>query len=191
MPPIGENLFTEIEAVLKAALEDPANVSLGGIPVPVRVVAPDQDLVELELPVTTLTLQDVRRGLDRMDNAPEVEPGVLPGDATVRWPSQPWDLLYSVRGHTASSREDRLLLGQYLRFLDDHPFFVAASGGQFLLGRDRAFRDQGRAGIPGDDRAFAKSVSFTVRARFRSGVEAQVPTVTEQQIQVGQMTQQE
>ena len=54
MTDLDENVFTDIETTLKAALE--ARVKLGGQSVPVRVVTPDPDLVELELPCLTLQL---------------------------------------------------------------------------------------------------------------------------------------
>jgi hypothetical protein len=173
-----ENVITEIELALKQGLEDPANVSLNGQAVPVRVMTPDPDLVELTLPVTTLQLIDVRRGFDRMENEFEVEKDVPAGTAIVRWPEQPYDLFYTVRGHTASSRDDRLLLGQYLRFADAHPVLAGASGRRFYLARSLAFRDRSR------EREFERALTFAVKARMPVGVERLVPLTREHRVEV-------
>ena len=173
-----ENVLTEIELALKQGLEDPANVSLSGQAVPVRVVTPDPDLVELTLPVTTLQLIDVRRGFDRMENEFEVEKDLAAGSAVVRWPEQPYDLFYTVRGHTASSRDDRLLLGQYLRFADAHPVLTGASGRRFYLARSLAFRDRSR------EREFERALTFAVKARMPVGVEKLVPLAREHRVEV-------
>ncbi len=175
---MGENVITEIELALKQGLEDPTNVSLNGQAVPVRVVTPDPDLVELTLPVTTLQLIDVRRGFDRMENEFEVEKDLAAGSAVVRWPEQPYDLFYTVRGHTVSSREDRLLLGQYLRFADAHPVLTGASGRQFYLARSLAFRDRST------EREFERAFTFTVKARMPVGVERLVPLAREHRVEV-------
>lgn len=175
---MGENVITEIELALKQGLEDPANVSLNGQAVPVRVVTPDPDLVELTLPVTTLQLLDVRRGFDRMDNEFEVEKDLAAGSAVVRWPEQPYDLFYTVRGHTDSSRDDRLLLGQYLRFADAHPVLTGASGRRFYLARSLAFRDRST------EREFERALTFTVKARMPAGVEKLVPLTREHRLEV-------
>jgi hypothetical protein len=173
-----ENVITEIELALKQGLEDPANVSLDGQAVPVRVVTPDPDLVELVLPVTTLQLIDLRRGFDRMENGFEVERDLAAGTAVVRWPGQPYDLFCTVRGHTASSREDRLLLGQYLRFADAHPVLTGASGRRFYLARSLSFRDRST------EREFERALTFTVKARMPAGVEKVVRLAGEHQIEV-------
>jgi hypothetical protein len=175
---MGENVITEIELALKQGLQDPANVSLNGQAVPVRVVTPDPDLVELTLPVTTLQLLDVRRGFDRMDNEFEVEKDLAAGSAVVRWPEQPYDLFYTVRGHTDSSRDDRLLLGQYLRFADAHPVLTGASGRRFYLARSLAFRDRST------EREFERALTFTVKARMPAGVEKLVPLTREHRLEV-------
>jgi hypothetical protein len=173
-----ENALTEIEQALKQGLEDPANVSLGGRAIPVQVVTPDPDLVELVLPVTTLQLVDVRLGFDRMENEFEVEKNLVEGLATVRWPEQPYDLFYTVRGHTEASRDDRLLLGQYLRFIDAHPILVGASGRRFYLARSLAFRDRST------EREFERALTFTVKARMPVGVEKLVPLTREHRLEV-------
>jgi len=176
-----ENVFTEIELALKLGLEDPANVSLNGQAVPLRVVTPDPDLVELTLPVTTLQLLDVRRGFTRMENEFEVEKDLAAGTAVVRWPEQPYDLFYTVRGHTSSSREDRLLLGQYLRFIDAHPVLTGSSGRRFYLDRDLTFRDRST------EREFERALTFAVKARLPVGVERLVPLAREHRVEVGAM----
>lgn len=173
-----ENVITEIELALRQGLEDPANVSLNGQAVPLRVVTPDPDLVELTLPVTTLQLIDVRRGFDRMENEFEVETDLAAGSAVVRWPDQPYDLFYTVRGHTASSRDDRLLLGQYLRFADAHPVLAGASGRRFYLARSLAFRDRSR------EREFERALTFAVKARMPVGIEKLVPLAREHRVEV-------
>jgi hypothetical protein len=173
-----ENIITEIEAILKAGLEDPANVSLDGEPVSVRVVTPDPDLVELTLPVTTLQLVDVRRGLDRSNNEFLVEKNMQDFTARVEWPEAPYNLHYTVRGHTESSREDRLLLGQYMRFVDAHPVLVGVSGRKFYLSRSLSFRDRS------SERSFEKALTFVVKARLPVGVEETVPLVLEHKLDV-------
>jgi hypothetical protein len=173
-----ENVITAIELALKQGLEDPVNVSLNGQVIPVRVVTPDPDLVELTLPVTTLQLIDVRRGFDRMENEFQVERDLAAGTARVTWPEQPYDLFYTVRGHTASSREDRLLLGQYLRFVDGHPVLTGASGRRFYLARSLTFRDRST------EREFERALTFTVKARMPAGVEKLVPITREHQVDV-------
>ncbi len=70
-----ENVFTDVERTLKSALE--ARVKLNGQPVPVRVVTPDPDFVELELPCLTLQLTDVRRDPARIVNERRIEKDLL------------------------------------------------------------------------------------------------------------------
>jgi len=160
-----ENLFTEIEMALKLGLEDPANVSLNGQPVPVRIVSPDPDLVELTVPVTTLQLIDVRRAPDRAFKEFMVETDLDNGTAKVAWPDEPYDLHYTVRGHTESARQDRLLLGQYIGFVDAHPMLECASGRKVYLARALSFKDTSK------ERAFQKALTFVVKARMPVGVE--------------------
>ena len=173
-----ENVFTEIETVLKQGLEDPANVSLADEPVPVRIVTPDPDMVELALPVTTLQLVDVRRALDRANNEPEVEKDIPNGTARVAWPEAPYNLHYTVRGHCESSRQDRLLLGQYMRFIDAHPVLVGSSGRKFFIARGLSFRDRSK------ERSFEKALSFIVKARLPVGVEKTVPLALEHKVEI-------
>ena len=173
-----DNLFTDVEQALKAGLEDPAHVALAGRPVPVRLVTPDPDLVELVRPVTTLQLVDVRRGFDRMGTDVEVTRDLAAGAATVRWPSAPVDLHYAVRGHTAAGRDDRLLLGQYLQFLERHPVLIGASGQRFLLARTLAFRDRSQG------RQFTRVLTFVVKARLPVDLAQVVPLVQEHRVRV-------
>jgi len=176
-----ENVFTEIELALQQGLEDPANVSLHGQAVPVRLVSPDPDLVEITYPMTTLQFIDIRRGFDRMDNEPEVEKDIESGTAKVRWPEQPYDLHYTVRGHTDSARDDRLLLGQYLGFVDSHPVVSGSSGRRFYLARGLSFRDRSK------ERSFERALTFVVKARLPSGVEKLVPLAREHGVSVEEL----
>ena len=47
-----DNFLTDIELMLKGMLGDVQNIGISREPVPVRVVTPDPDFVELELPST-------------------------------------------------------------------------------------------------------------------------------------------
>jgi len=173
-----ENVFTEIEMALKQGLEDPANVSLGDQPVPVRIVTPDPDFVELTLPVTTLQLIDVRRAPKRAFKEFDVETDMENRTARVAWPEEPYDMHYTVRGHTESARQDRLLLGQYIRFVDAHPVLAGASGRKFYLARTLSFRDRS------DGRSFQKALTFVVKARLPVGIEKTVPIATERKMNI-------
>lgn len=177
---VEENVFTEIETVLKQGLEDPANVSLSGEAVPVRIVTPDPDLVELALPVTTLQLIDVRRAPSRAFKEFEVEKDMENGTARVAWPEEPYDLHYTVRGHTESARQDRLLLGQYIRLVDANPVLIGSSGRKFYLARSLSFRDRSK------ERSFEKALSFVVKTRLPVGVEKTVPIALEHKVNVEQ-----
>lgn len=166
MPTPEENVLTGIELALKGALSDPLNISLDGNSVPVRIVTPDPDFVEMTPPLTTLQLVDIRRGLDRATNEFEVEKNEPEGTAAVRWPESPYDLSYTVRGHTEGSRQDRLLLEQYARLIDAHPVMETAEGRKFYLSRSLAFRERST------ERQFEKALTFVVKARLPVGVEA-------------------
>ena len=140
-----ENVITDIETALKEKLEDPAVVSLNGQGVPLVFVTPDPDLVELTIPCLTLQLTDVRRDLERMDNERDVEVDEENLTADVRWPSQPYSLHYTLAGHAAAVREDRLLFEQLLRFVDDNPELESAVLRRpFLLHRDVTVKDASR-----------------------------------------------
>ncbi len=170
-----ENVITDIETALKQKLEDPGTVQLNGQPVPVVFVTPDPDLVELEVPCMTLQLTEVRRDLDRMDNERDVEVDEESQTADVRWPSQPYNLHYTLAGHTAAGREDRLLLEQLLRFVDDNPEMESAVlQRRFLLHRDVALKEVSRG------RSLSKALAFVVRTRLTGKEIAQVPLVREQ-----------
>ena len=175
---VEENLFTEIEMALKLGLEDPANVSLNGQPVPVRIVSPDPDLVELTVPVTTLQLIDVRRAPDRAFKEFMVETDLENGTAKVAWPDEPYDLHYTVRGHTESARQDRLLLGQYIGFVHAHPMLECASGRKVYLARSLSFKDTSK------ERSFQKALTFVVKARMPVGVEKTVNIAQELKLNI-------
>jgi len=182
---VEENVFTEIEMILKQGLEDPANVSLDGQPVPVRIVTPDPDLVELTLPVTTLQIIDVRRAPNRAFKEFEVEKDLENGTARVAWPEEPYDLHYTVRGHTESARQDRLLLGQYIRLVDANPVITGPSGRKFYLARSLSFKDRS------DGRSFEKALTFVVKTRLPVGVEKTVPLAMEHKVNVVEQGQRE
>jgi len=169
-----ENVITDIETTLKQVLEDPATVQLAGQSVPVVFVTPDPDLVELTIPSMTLQLTDVRRDLVRMDNEREVEVDEANETAQVRWPSQPYNLHYTLAGHTATGREDRLLLEQLLRFVDENPVLETVGLKRPLrLDRDLTLKDASRG------RSLAKALAFVVKTRLTGKDIAQVPLVRE------------
>jgi len=168
-----QNLLTEIESALKSFLGNPAYVSLNGEAVPVRIVTPDPDLVELELPTTTIQLIDIRRGLDRSNNEFKVQKPSSLNEARVVWPDAPYDLFYTIRSHTTSSRDDRLLFYQYLRLVDAHPILPGASGRRFYIARSLSFRDRSRK------RTFERALTYVIKVRSPSTVETIVPLVHE------------
>ena len=79
-----ENFITDIEATLKSALSDVSKVSINGSAVPVKIVTPDNDLVEVTYPSLTLKLTDVRRDLSRADNQRKVEKDIVNMQAKVK-----------------------------------------------------------------------------------------------------------
>jgi hypothetical protein len=167
----GENVFTDVDATLKALIEQ---VRLDGAPVPVRVVTPDPDVIEIETPCITLMLADVRRDGSRADNDRTVEKDVDAMTAEVRPASVPFNLHYTVTGHGATSREDRLLLEEVLLLLEENPILVSAeSGVEFPLARDITFGEGSK------ERAFAKSVGIVVKARLQPRQVETVPLVRE------------
>jgi len=169
---VEENVFTDVEATLKAALE--ARVRLGGQPVPVRIVTPDPDYVELELPCITLQLTDVRRDPSRMDNDRRVEKDLEAMTATIRQRSEPYDLHFAVGVHAERTREDRLLLEQVLLLLDEQPAMTTGTfGREVYLSRDVSFRDLSKG------RALWQTVGIIVRTRLEPGEAQVVPLARE------------
>ncbi len=165
-----DNVFTEIEATLKAARA--ARVKLGGEPVPVRFVTPDPDFVELELPCVTLQLSDVRRAPSRRDNDRRVEKDLEAMEATIRPPTEPYDMHFVIGVHAEGTRDERLMLEQVLLLLDEVPV-LASSVREYYVGRDVSFRDASRG------RALAQSVGIVVKARLEPGEARFVPLVQE------------
>jgi hypothetical protein len=139
-------------------------------------------LVELTIPSMTMQLTDVRRDLERMDNARDVEVDEGNGTARVRMPSQPYDLLYTLAGHAATGREDRLLLEQLIRFVDDHPVLESTVLRRpFRVHRDLAVRDVSRG------RSLSKAVAFAVKTRLTGKEIADaIPLVRELVTRIGQ-----
>ena len=170
-----ENVFTDIEATLKAALE--SRVALGGEAVPVRIVTPDPDFVELELPCVTLQLADVRRDPARKDNAPRVEKDVEAMEATVRPPAEPYDLHFSVGVHAESTRDERLMLEQVLCLLAEQPALITSIlGREAYLAPDVSFRDLS------EGRDVVQAVGIVVKTRLEPGEAATVPLALEHRV---------
>ena len=167
-----ENVFTDVEATLKAALE--ARVRLGGQPVPVRIVTPDPDYVELELPCVTLQLTDVRRDPSRIDNDRRVEKDLEAMTATIRQQTEPYNLHFAVGVHGESTRAERLMLEHVLCLLDERPAMTTETfGREVYLSRDVSFRDLSKG------RALWQTVGIVVRTRLEPGEGRVVPLVRE------------
>ena len=172
-----ENVFTDIEATLKAALA--ARVKLDGQPVPVRIVTPDPDFVELELPCMTLQLSDVRRDPSRMDNAPRVEKDIEAMTATIRQPTEPYDLHFAVGIHAEHTRDDRLMLEQLLCLLAEQPAMTTlVLGREAYLSPEVSFRGISKG------RDISQSVGIVVRTRLEPGEAEVVPLVREHHVAV-------
>lgn len=169
-----DNFLTDIELTLKQLLGDVQNIAIGGEPVPVRVVTPDPDFVELELPCITLQLTDFRRDLDRADNDLDIEKDLDEMTATVRKQSEPYNLHYTLGIHSEKSRDDRLFLGQVIYFIDEHPVITTGElGREVYLHRDIAFRELSK------ERDLAKSIDIIVKVRLEARYEDVVPLVQE------------
>jgi hypothetical protein len=167
---LDENVLTSVERQLKAALE--VHVSLNGAPVPVRVVTPDPDFVELELPCLTMQLVDVRRDGARADNTPRVVTHLESMSAEVSPPSQPFNLHFSIGVHAASQRDERLMLEQVLLMLDEVPV-LASNVQEFYVARDQTFTDRSRG------RGIACTVGIVVKARLEPRGATLVPLARE------------
>jgi hypothetical protein len=166
-----DNFLTDVDRTLKQGLEA---ISLDGNPVPLRIVTPDPDFAELTLPCLTLQLTDLRQDFARTDNGREVKKDMGAMEAKVRGGSRPYNLHYTVTAHTEKSRDDRLLLGEVVYFLDEHLVMRSVVFGRELyLHRDISFRDFSRA------RGFAKSLGLVVKLRLDAREESVVPIVRE------------
>ena len=154
-----DNVLTDVETTLKAALE--ARARLAGQPVPVVVVTPDPDFIELELPCLTMQLADVRRDPVRKDNERRVEKDVAALEAAIRPPTEPYDLGYTVAVHTENLRDERLLLEQVLCLLAEQPALTTVVGGrEVYLAPDASFRDTSK------ERDIIQAVGIVVKARL-------------------------
>ena len=170
-----ENVFTDIEATLKAALE--ARVRLGGEPVPVRIVTPDPDFVELELPCLTLQLVDVRRDPSRKDNDRRVEKDIEAMTATVRQPTEPYDLHFAVGVHAEATRDERLMLEQVLCLLAEQPALTTVVlAREAYIAPDVSFRELSKG------RELFQSVGIAVKTRLEAGEAVTVPLAREHRV---------
>jgi hypothetical protein len=169
---VEENVLTDVEATLKGALG--ARVKLDGQPVPVRIVTPDPDFIELELPCVTLQLNDVRRDPSRRDNDRRVEKDIETMTATVRPPTEPYDLHFAVGLHGGSTRSERLMLEQVLCLLAEQPAMTTAVlGREVYLAPDVSFRELSKG------RDIFQSVGIVVKTRLEPGAAVTVPLARE------------
>ncbi|MHC4249791.1 MAG: tail sheath stabilizer and completion protein [Planctomycetota bacterium] len=167
-----ENVFTDIEGTLKAVLA--ARVRLDGHGLPVRIVTPDPDFVELELPCVTLQLADVRRDPTRKDNERRVEKDIEAMEATVRPPSEPYDLHFSVGVHGEQTRDARLMLEQVLLLLAEQPALTTQTfGRRAYLAPDASFRDLSKS------RNLTHTVGIVVKTHLEPGEAEVVPLARE------------
>ncbi len=167
-----ENVFTDVEQTLKSALE--ARVELSGQPVPVRVVTPDPDYIELELPCITLQLTDVRRDPARIVNGRRVEKDLDAMTATIRPRTEPYNLHYAIGVHAEKTRDERLILEQVFLLLDERPAMTTdVLGRDAYLHRDVSFRELSKG------RDFWQAVGIVVRTRLEPGEAETVPLVAE------------
>ena len=170
-----ESVFTDIDATLVGALAD--RVRLNGSPLPVRIVTPDPDVVDLELPCVTLQLTDVRRDGDRAEGDRRVEKDLDAMTATVRPRTEPWNLHYAVGVHAELTREERLMLEQVLLLLDERPAMTTVTlGREAYLSRDVSFRDLSTG------RDYRQVVGVVVKTRLEPGEAETVPLVAEHRI---------
>ena len=169
---VTDNHFTDIDQALKAKLE--GGVQLNGQPVPVQIVTPDPDFVELELPCLTLQLTDMRRDLERTDNERRVEKDVEGMTAAVRPRTEPYNLHYSIGVHAGQTRETRLLLEQVLLVVDGSTIMTTdVLGREVYLARELSFRDYSR------ERDYSQSIGVVVKTRLEPNEAETVPLIAE------------
>jgi|GEM_PF-2372659 len=174
-----ENDITDVDGILKSLFE---TVELDGSPVPVRMVTPDPDIVELVTPCITLMLSDVRRDGEREENDRVVEKDLQEMKADVRPEGVPYNLHYRVTGHGSTTREDRLLLEKILLLVEESPQLESpTTQKEYLLTRDISFRESSRG------REYGKSVEIVVKARFPKGPAEEIPLVEETVFNVKKM----
>lgn len=163
--------MTDIERTLKQGLE---GINLDGTPVPLKVITPDPDFVELTLPCLTLQLTDLRQDFERTDNERRVDKDLDLMEARVKGNSRPYNLHYSITAHTEKSRDDRLLLGEVVYFIDEHPVMTSVVFGKEIhLHRDISFRELSKG------RSFARALSIVVKTRLDARDEKTIPLVRE------------
>lgn len=173
MMPVEENIITDLEGSMKALLEE--KVSLGGVPVPVQIVTPDPDFVELQTPCITMQLVDFRRDGTRRECGRTEEKDLDAMTATVKRLPEPFNLHYALVAHTDKSRDYRLVLEQIAVLLDDHPVITTAIfGKEVSIHRDIVFSEASK------ERAFAKSITVIARIRLDSKEQEVIPLVREQ-----------
>ena len=174
-----ENVFTDVDATLRALFE---TVEIDGSPVPVVLVTPDPDIVELTTPCITLMLSDVRRDETRRDNERRVEKDIDAMLADIKPPLAPYNLHYSVTGHGATTREDRLLLEEILLAVEENTLLVSAdTQEEYRLGRDITFTEVSKG------RDYGKTVGIVVKAWIEPRTVEQVPLVEETVFHVKRM----
>ena len=175
----GENVFTDVDRTVKELLE---TVELDGSPVPVRIVTPDPDIIELVTPCISMMLADVRRDNSRNENQRTVEKDVEEMKADVKQASAPYNLHYAVTGHGSTSRDDRLFLEEILLAVEENPVLVSSTmETEYPLSRDISFRENSRA------REYAKAVGIVVKARIQPRLVEEVPLVEETVFHVERM----
>lgn len=173
-----DNFLTDIERTLKTAFEDVNNISLYGNSVPVKIVTPDPDFVEVKYPCLTLQLVDFRRDLARADNQRQVKKDLDEMTAKVKRKSEPYNLYYSVVAHTEKNRDDRLLLGEIIFFIDEHPILTSiVFEKELYLHRDISFRELSK------ERNFAKSIGIIIKTRLDARFEEMVPLIKERKVE--------
>ncbi len=173
-----ENFLTDIERTLKTAFEDVNNINLYGSSVPVKIVTPDPDFVEIKIPCLTLQLVDFRRDLGRTDNQRQIQKDLDEMVARIKRKSEPYNLYYSIVAHTEKNRDDRLLLGEIIFFIDEHPTMTSlVFGKELYLHRDISFRELSKG------RSFAKSIGIIIKTRLDARYEEIIPLVKKRKVE--------
>jgi len=178
-----DNFLTDIEATLKQALENPANINLAGNPVPLVIVTPDPDFVELVLPCLTLQFTDIRKDLSRTENQRQEVIDLDLNQAKVKPASQAYNLYYSLIAHSDKLRDERLLLGQLIILLDANPIMQSqVLGKEFYLSREMSFNEQSK------ERDFAAALNVVLKIRVDAKEEQLLPIAVEMKINVGDVS---
>ena len=160
-----DNIITDIEQTLKSVMETCASV-------PVQIVTPDPDYIELDLPCITLELADVRRDPSRIMEDRQVEKDIDAMTAEVKPRTEPFNFHYTFGIHTGTTREGRLLLEKALLLLDRKPILTTEIfGKEIYLSRDLSF-SEGSNG-----RVFFLALGLSVKTRLEPGEAETVPLV--------------